>query len=598
MPPRNDENNAMQLLEHFRELTLHPENTEELKSLILQLAVQGKLTQKWREENPDVEPASVLLERIKAEKEKLIKQKKITKGEQLPEISEDEVQFDLPENWKWCRFDDIGIPQPGFSFKSQFFNQDGRGVPLIRIRDLHKESIETFYSGDYREEFIVNDGEYLVGMDGNFNIAKWKKGKALLNQRVCRLFFISNELVKDVFIHALQFELWKLQGTKSYTTVDHLSGGQIKTSIIPLPPLAEQKAIVEVVNQLFAELEQLESLTKERIQLKEDFVTSALNQLTKAAESEVANHWELVKSQFGTFFTEKSSIKKLREAILQLAVQGKLTHHWRSLRQAEGPKVEHASLLLEKIKAEKEKLVKAGKIKKEKPLPPITDEEIPYDLPEGWVWCRFQEIFDIRDGTHDSPKDAFGKDTFPLITSKNFKSGVIDFESARRISKEDYLKVIQRSQVHKGDILFSMIGGNIGNQLEVGDFTEYAIKNVALFKHYKYGLPKEGFLNLFSKYIALSLQEEAAGGAQPFVSLKYFRNLVLGLPPEQEQKAIIEKVNGLMALCDQLEQEIETHHTTQELWMQSCLREVVQVESTEEPFLPMAAEPRERYGKE
>ena len=199
-------------------------------------------------------------------------------------------------------------------------------------------------------------------------------------------------------------------------------------------------------------------------------------------------------------------------------------------------------------------------------------------MPEGWVWCRFQEIFDIRDGTHDSPKDSLDKVTYPLVTSKNFNNGDINFDSARRISEEDYLKVIQRSRVHKGDILFSMIGGNIGNQVEVGDFTEYAIKNVALFKHYRYGLPAEGFLKVFSKYIAMSLQSEAAGGAQPFVSLKFFRNLIIGLPSMEEQKAIVEKVSSLMRLCDELEQQINTSQTQIEQLMQSCLKEVFETD--------------------
>jgi len=571
----------MQLLEHFKELTLHPKNAEELKALILQLAVQGKLTQKWREENQDVEPASVLLKKLEIEKKKLIQIKQIRKEQPLEAIEEDTISA-IPPSWELIRLGEIG--------------DWGAGATPSRSRsDFYGGNINWFKSGelnngiiDYNSEETINElalknsslrlnkvGDVLIAMYG---ATIGKTGilavEGTTNQAVCACTPFS--CISNVYLHLLLKALkGKFINQGEGGAQPNISRVKIRNQVFALPPLAEQKAIVEVVNQLFAEVEQLEALTKERIQLKADFVTSALNQLTQASEQDVASQWEFLKSQFGTFFTEKSNIKKLREAILQLAVQGKLTHHWRTLRQAQRPPIEPAVELLEKIKTEKEQLIKAGKIKKEKPLPPISEEEIPYDLPEGWVWCRFQEIFDIRDGTHDSPKDAFGHDTFPLITSKNFKNGEIDFDSARRISNEDYLKVIQRSQVHKGDILFSMIGGNIGNQVEVGEFTEYAIKNVALFKHYKYGLPAEGFLNLYSKYIALSLQDEAAGGAQPFVSLKYFRNLVLGLPPLEEQKAIVEKVNGLMALCDRLEQEIENHQTTQEQWMQSCLREVV-----------------------
>src|SRR5690606_24307618 len=124
----------------------------------------------------------------------------------------------------------------------------------------------------------------------------------------------------------------------------------------------------------------------------------------------------------------------------------------------------------------------------------------------------------------------------------------------------------------------SMIGGNIGNQVEVGEFTDFAIKNVALFKHYKYGIPTEGFLKLFSQYIAMSLQSEAAGGAQQFVSLKFFRNIIVALPSIAEQQAIVSTVNALMGLCDRLEKEIKRNSKYIEQLMQSCLREVFEGE--------------------
>jgi type I restriction enzyme S subunit len=136
--------------------------------------------------------------------------------------------------------------------------------------------------------------------------------------------------------------------------------------------------------------------------------------------------------------------------------------------------------------------------------------------------------------------------------------------------------VIKRSQVHKGDILFSMIGGNIGNQVEVGEFTEFAIKNVALFKHYKYGLPVPGYLKLLSEFLAMDLQSKAAGGAQPFVSLKYFRNLVFALPPEKEQKIIIKIKDQLIEYCSQLKEEINKKNNISSDYLKSSIREVME----------------------
>jgi len=360
----------------------------------------------------------------------------------------------------------------------------------------------------------------------------------------------------------------KANSTMKGAAIPHLDTQTLLSSDIGLPPLEEQKAIVEVVDALFKELEALEELTKERISLKEDFVTSALRRLVETDNT--TQEWSYLQQHFSSFFTEKKNIKSLRETILQLAVQGKLTAKWRK----ENPSVEHASELLKRIEVEKKQLIAQRKIRKEKAFPMIEDDEKKFNLPNSWIWCRFQQIFDIRDGTHDSPKDSSDTNSYPLITSKNFKEGNIDFDSARRISEADYLKVIYRSKVHTGDILFSMIGGNIGNQVEVGDYTEFAIKNIALFKHYNSNTIAKGFLSVFSKFIAMSLQSHAAGGAQPFVSLKFFRNLVLGLPSKEEQQAIVEKVNSLMALCDELDQQVDNSQSQIEQLMQSCLKEV------------------------
>ena len=575
----------MKLLEHFKELSLYPKNADELKGLILQLAVQGKLTTNWREDNPDVEPASVLLKKIEVEKNQLIIEKKLKKNKKLDDIQESEKYFTLPNTWSWERLENIGNIFNGNSvnksIKEAKYTGLETGYPYIATKDVGYSFDKIDHNNGVKIPFdepkfkVARKGTVLICSEGG----SAGKKMGLLEEDCCfgnKLYAIEQYGgIESLYILSLYGTASFSQAFRNKMTgiIGGISKNNFASLLIPLPPIEEQKAIVEIVNTLFAEVEQLETLTKERIQLKESFVVSALNKLVEAENTQ--QEWNFLQKHFSNFFTEKKNIKSLRETILQLAVQGKLTEGWR----ANNPNTEPASELLKRIEAEKQQLIAEKKIRKEKPLPPINEDEMPYELPEGWVWCRFQEIFDIRDGTHDSPKDSLDKVTYPLVTSKNFNNGEIDFDSARRISEEDYLKVIQRSKVHKGDILFSMIGGNIGNQVEVGDFTEYAIKNVALFKHYKYGLPEEGFLKVFSKYIAMSLQSEASGGAQPFVSLKFFRSLILGLPSAEEQKEIVEKVNSLMTLCDELEQQIETNQTQIEQLMQSCLKEVFEYES-------------------
>ena len=257
-------------------------------------------------------------------------------------------------------------------------------------------------------------------------------------------------------------------------------------------------------------------------------------------------------------------ITRLRQSILQEAVQGKLV--------PQDPNDEPASVLLEKIKEEKERLIKEGKIKKEKPLPPISEDEIPYELPEGWEWCRLQEAIDVRDGTHDTPKyvESGG---YPLVTGKDFYSGKLEFSQTKYISKEDYEKIILRSKVDRGDILFSMIGGNIGSMVIFEEDIEIAIKNVALFKKYYEGSVDNKYLFYFLKANINNIKTLSKGGAQPFVSLNILRNYLFALPPFEEQKRIVEKVDQLMALCDELEKNTEQSKKDSELLMQSVLQE-------------------------
>ena len=242
--------------------------------------------------------------------------------------------------------------------------------------------------------------------------------------------------------------------------------------------------------------------------------------------------------------------KKLRQKILDLAIHGKLV--------PQDPNDEPASVLLERIKAEKERLIKEGKIKKSKKSTKASDtphyENVPFEVPESWVWCKFQDCMDVRDGTHDSPK--YTQEGYPLITSKDFKNGQFDFSKTRYISEVDYKNIIKRSKVDIGDILYSMIGGNIGSMIYIqhDNYFDMAIKNVTLFKPYQNS-------DISTKYIAYFLESKikeyqaiAIGGAQPFVGLDIFRNTLVPLPPLAEQHRIITEIEKWLALIDQIEQ--------------------------------------------
>ena len=236
---------------------------------------------------------------------------------------------------------------------------------------------------------------------------------------------------------------------------------------------------------------------------------------------------------------------------MQEAVQGKLV--------PQDPSDEPASVLLERIRAEKEQLIKAGKIKRDKHESVIfrrdnshyekrgseevcIDDEIPFEIPENWCWARMGSCLDVRDGTHDTPKYVL--EGIPLVTSKNLCNGKIDFSTAKFISREDHLAISLRSKVDAGDIMYAMIG-SIGNPVLYNGNAEFSIKNMALFKKIANGLDME-YVYWFLYLSQDTMKKFASGGVQSFVSLGYLRNYWTPVPPIQEQHRIVTAIKQIL----------------------------------------------------
>ena len=231
--------------------------------------------------------------------------------------------------------------------------------------------------------------------------------------------------------------------------------------------------------------------------------------------------------------------QQLKNAILQEAIEGRLV--------PQDPNDEPASALLARIRKEKEQLVKEGKLKKKDlEVKPISEDEIPFEIPGSWEWVRLSDVMDVRDGTHDTP--AYIPHGYPLITGKDFYNGYFDLSKTQYISECDYIEICKRSKVDIGDILFSMIGGNIGSQILISkdNYFEMAIKNVALFKQFPSKCVDSKYLSLFLEARVDHIKSIALGGAQSFVSLKLLRTYLFPLPPLAEQKRIVAKIEELL----------------------------------------------------
>ncbi len=231
--------------------------------------------------------------------------------------------------------------------------------------------------------------------------------------------------------------------------------------------------------------------------------------------------------------------QQLKNAILQEAIEGRLV--------PQDPNDEPASVLLARIRKEKERLVKEGKLKKKDlEVKPIFEDEIPFEIPESWEWVRLSDVIDVRDGTHDTP--AYIPQGYPLITGKDFYNGYFDLSKTQYISESDYIEICKRSKVDIGDILFSMIGGNIGSQILISmeNYFEMAIKNVALFKQFPSKSVDSKYLSVFLEARVDHIKSIALGGAQSFVSLKLLRTYLFPLPPLAEQHRIVAKIEELL----------------------------------------------------
>ncbi len=316
--------------------------------------------------------------------------------------------------------------------------------------------------------------------------------------------------------------------------------------------------------------------TTQRIRLQKD---KFFNQCIWLPES---NEQEIILEKLSSFKKGKSLLNseivyqkhllsQLKQAILQEAIQGQLTAAWRK----QNPDVEPASDLLKRIKAEKAQLIKEKKIKKEKPLPPITQEEIPFEIPENWVWCRGYYVAKYIDPQPSHRTPPVSKDGIPYVSMKDIsKEGLINLNSARKVGKNILEEHRNRYLLEKDDFIFGKIG-TIGNPVWLSEPFNYTLSaNLILIQANREILnPKYFFYFLSSPYALSHLKDSKSEMSYPVFGMKKARLMPVILPPIEEQNAIVEKVERLMQKCDALEQEITQSEQHANMLMQAVLKE-------------------------
>ncbi|MCQ8872742.1 restriction endonuclease subunit S [Mesorhizobium sp. LMG17149] len=501
---------------------------DKLRALILDLAVRGKLV---AQDSSD-EHASAAMARVTEAKRRLIQSGQMRKADQsIPKRNERSAV--LPGGWVLATISQIATPQPGFAFKSNEFNEVGLGLPIIRIRDVGQPFTGTYYAGEYRDEFVVRDGDYLVSMDGEFRVATWTGPSALLNQRVARLVFIGDEIEKSFVAMALQIELSNLQGVKAYTTVDHLSGRQIAEAQIGIPPIAEQKRIVAKVDELMALCDRLEAWTFGAIEAHRLLVVELLATLIASGDADdMADNWARIQVHFDMLFVTDDSVDQLKQIILQMAIMGKLS------RQIEGDDRSNQDDLR------------------------LDDQAEPFDLksfrararvfpaPKGWAVQPLSRVCsNIVDCPHTTPK--WTVEGYICVKSDQVKPGFLDLTSPNFVSEETFAERIERLQPQENDILFKREGGILGVAARIPSNVRLCLgQRLMLIRATKALLPEFLELVLNSKWITDFALEKTTGGAAPRVNMAIVRAFPIPVPPMSEQVRIISKVFELTALCD------------------------------------------------
>ncbi len=540
----------MKLLERHFEIALEtPDGITKLRELILSLAMQGKLVP----QDPKDKPASELLKEIETEKKKLIKESKIRNQEPLPPIKPEEISYEVPKGWIWVRLNDFGMWKSGSTPSRSNSSYYGGKIPWVKSGEVKQgkiiETSETITQAALENcPLAINPiDSVLIAMYGaNIGDVGILEIEATTNQAVCACKTYSS--IDNLFLYKLLQSLkpsFISQGAGA--AQPNISREKIINQVAPLPPFVEQKRIVAKIDQLMALCDKLETERNERDKKRLAIHTAAVNRLLTATDKTDFNmSWSFINKNFSALYAVPENVEDLKKAVLQLAVMGKLV--------PQDPKDNPALELLKEIEAEKRKLIKEGKIKKQEPLSPIKPEEIPYALPKGWAWVRLNDVFDVRDGTHDTPK--YASIGVPLITSKNIYTGTLSFDDVKFISDEDHIKIKERSNVERGDILFAMIG-SIGNPVIVDTDQEFSIKNVALFKYYNSNLSDKNYLHNFLISSQSLMKSRSSGAVQSFVSLSFLRNYLFPLPPLAEQKRIVAKIDQFMELCNTLAQQIK-----------------------------------------
>ena len=548
------------LLSNLDLLATAPGGVARLRELILTLAVQGKLVP----QDPADEPAGELLKKIRAEKDRLIAEGKIRRDKPLAAIAEGEKPFGLPVGWEWVRLGAllpfrIGKTPP--SKDPQYWADSGHA--WVSISDMNHFG-EVFETG----RKITDRGAGVFGYDllpSGTLIMSFKLTIGKIS--VLRVPAYHNEaIVSFTPLSGLDSGFLKYMlptVAKTGASKDALMGATLNTEslsnlVIALPPHSEQSRIVTRVEMLMRLCDALEAKGHMEAAQHAQLVNTLLGTLTASTTpEELAAHWQRVAQHFDLLADRPEAIDALEQTLLQLAVRGLLV--------PQDPTDEPASALLQKIRAEKDRLIATGQIKRDKPLPPITDEEKPFELPLGWEWVRVGDVVELLNG-YAFKSEWFKPAGVRLLRNVNISHGHVDW-SVPVMLDAIAAKSYEQFALRAGDIVLSLDRPIISTGLKYAVIRDSDLPCLLLQRVARLtacACLSSEFLQLWLKSdLFVGTIDPGRSNGVPHISTKQVAGLAFALPPLAEQSRIVTRVTALRRLCADLRQRLAERQSVQ-----------------------------------
>ncbi len=576
--------NLADLLDEFNVVIDTAEGLSQLRSLILGLAIRGKLVS----QGPNAKLASDLLEKIKEEQARLYDEGKIRKPKDLDPLSENDLPFTIPENWIWERMGNIsdvirGITFPASEKKEEKGPDDILCLKTSNVQDTLEWDDVIYVDESFvkREDQYLQENDIVISMANSYELV----GKVALANHIPEKSsfggflsvirpFLFNPLY---YFYLLRSDYVQEAFRESSSQTVNIANISLKVMLpipMPLPPVEEQERIVQKIESLFAEVDELEAKLNRQGKLDEKLQLAVNAKVQQAPDANASKSaWNFITSHFDTLYHTPEAIDNLKKNILNEAVRGRLV--------PQNPNDEPASELLKKIEAEKQRLYEEGEIRKPKKLPPVKEDEIPFEIPESWEWCRLGKVSTYGNNNSVSPDEIDG-DTWVLDLADIEKdtSRIVDFDTFKNRKSKSNKYVF-----NKGDVLYGKLRPYLNKVVIAVDDGVCTTEIV----------PLKVLSGMSNKYLLHSLKRQdfldyvnaiTYGTKMPRLGTDDGRKALIPLPPSDEQHRIVRRIEELFALCDLFKVQLEQREKVNDRLVKGLVSEVLEeAGNTKEKYL-------------